>query len=79
MLVKAQWNVKDATGWHEAGEVFNTESDLGNAVEVLDAPKKAPVKEPEQKAEAKAEEPVKEPEKTAAVTRTTSRRKKAGV
>ena len=53
MLVKAKWNVKDGGGWHSAGDVWNTESDLGDAVEVLDAPKaEAP--------EADAEEPVKE-------------------
>ncbi len=58
MKVKAKWNVKDGNGWHSAGEVFETESDLGDAVVVLDAPKKpAPVKEPEPKPE-----PVKEPE-----------------
>ena len=39
MKVKAKWSVKDATGWHDAGEVFETESDLGDAVEVLEAKK----------------------------------------
>lgn len=53
MLVKAKWNVKDTAGWHEAGEVFQTESDLGEAVEILDAPKKAVKTETP-----KAEEPV---------------------
>lgn len=65
MLVKAKWNVKDASGWHKSGEVFNTESDLGEAVEVLDAPKKEvkaadvvkAVAEPEPVAEEKAEKP----------------------
>ena len=72
MLVKAKWNVKDAAGWHSAGDVFNTESDLGNAVEVLDTPKKVQevVKEepaPESKPESvKKEAPV----------RTTSTRRK---
>ena len=74
MLVKAKWSVKDETGWHDAGEVFHTESDLGNAVEVLDAPKKAiPVK-----AEAAPEaEPAKEPEKAEepVKVRSTTRRK----
>ena len=61
MLVKAKWNVKDASGWHSAGEVFQTESNLGGAVEVLDEPAsiqpvKEPVAEPE-KEEAKAEKP----------------------
>ena len=62
MLVKAKWNVKDSRGWHSAGEVFETEQDLGDAVEVLVAPKHAepvkaiPEKEPEAAA---AEEPAK--------------------
>lgn len=69
MKVKAKWSVKDANGWHDAGEVFETSSNLGDAVEVLDAPKKPapekkaePVKEPEkepEKAPETAEEPVK--------------------
>ena len=58
MLVKAKWNVKGSDGWHRTGEVFTTEEDFGNAVEVLDAPKQAP--KPMQK-----QEPVKEPEKAA--------------
>lgn len=53
MLVKAKWNVKDATGWHKAGQVFETGEDLGDAVIVLNAPKKReqtekPVKTPEE-------------------------------
>ena len=83
--------MKDATGWHDAGEVFETESDLGDAVEVLEAPKKQkaekdpePVREPEPEAVAEPEpaaEPEKEPEaepveKSApARTRSTTRRK----
>ena len=69
MLVKAKWNVKDANGWHDAGEVFNTNDDLGDAVERLEAKKavKAPEKEPEQQAEAESEPK----------PRSTSRRKKA--
>lgn len=56
MLVKAKWNVKDAAGWHKAGDVFHTDQDLGDGVEVLDAPKRPePVKEP-----APAAEPAKE-------------------
>ena len=56
MLVKAKWNVKDAAGWHKAGDVFHTDQDLGDGVEVLDAPKRTePVKEPDP-----AAEPVKE-------------------
>ncbi len=58
MLVKAKWNVKDSSGWHRAGEVFDTNDALGNAVELLEAPRR--VKAPEKKPE---EEPVKEPEK----------------
>ena len=71
MLVKAKWNVKDASGWHSAGEVFQTENDLGDAVEVLDVPKNA---EPE-KASEPIEEFVKE-EPKAEKPRTSSRRKK---
>lgn len=67
MKVKAKWNVKDGSGWHCAGEVFETESDLGDAVIVLDAPKKkefAKKAEPE-KEPVKDPEPEKEPEKAA--------------
>ena len=82
MKVKAKWNVKDGNGWHSAGEVFETESNLCDAVEILDAPKKqAPakkaepeketVKEPEpEKASETAEEPVK--------VRSAARRKTGG-
>lgn len=66
MLVKAKWNVKDAAGWHSTGEVFHTEEDLGEAVEVLDAPKEAPSKA----------EPEKTPEGTAEAKPKASRRKK---
>ena len=58
MLVKAKWNVKDASGWHSAGEVFNTNDALGDAVEIIEAPRRP--KMPEKKPE---EAPVKEPEK----------------
>lgn len=69
MLVKAKWNVKDSSGWHNAGDVFETENDLGDAVEAFEAPKKAePKVEPEP---VKAEEPEKEPAKP----KTPSRRK----
>ena len=84
MLVKAKWSVKDASGWHDAGEVFHTENDLGEAVEVLDAPKRPaqkkqePVKEPVTATEPETAEPVKEPEKTAETPRSPSRRKKTG-
>jgi len=59
MLVKAKWNVSDANGWHKAGEVFRTESDLGDAVEVLDVPKKPAEEAPAQAVPVK-EEPLKE-------------------
>lgn len=74
MLVKAKWNVKDSNGWHRAGEVFKTEQDLGDAVEVLEARKKAEPKnaEPEKEPEAaKVDTPVVEPAKP----KTPSRRK----
>ena len=82
MKVKAKWSVKDGNGWHNAGEVFETESDLGDAVEVLEAkkPKAAkkadpePEPEPEVIPEAepeKEEEPVQETVKP----RSTARRK----
>ena len=84
MLVKAKWNVKDASGWHDAGEVFNTEEDLKDAVEVLEAPKKATQKsvkkqEPEKEAEPQVEavETAEEPETVSEeAPRSTSRRKK---
>lgn len=66
MLVKAKWNVKDSTGWHRAGEVFQTDADLGDAVEAMEAPKKPVEKKPE---------PVPEPEKEPEQKKTTSRRK----
>lgn len=69
MKVRAKWSVKDGNGWHDAGEVFEATCDLGDAVEVLEAPKKpatvkkeAPEKAPEKAPEPKAE-PEKEPEK----------------
>ena len=72
MLVKAKWNVKDASGWHNAGEVFNTESDLGDAVEVLDAPV-VEVKASEIVKAVEAEQPKKE-EKAEKPKSTTRRR-----
>lgn len=52
MLVKAKWNIKDDSGWHMTGEVFQTKEDLGDAVEILDgAPKR---KMPEVTEDAKA-------------------------
>lgn len=61
MLVKAKWNVKDENGWHRTGEVFETETDLGRAVEVLSAPKKpASAQKPVEEVQA---EPVSDTEK----------------
>lgn len=75
MLVKAKWNVKGSDGWHMTGEVFDTKEDFGDAVEVLDVPKKTPkaepVKEPETVPET-ADEPKTEAEKP----RTQTRRKR---
>lgn len=71
MLVKAKWNVKDASGWHSAGDVFDTKADLGDAVEVLEAKAEkepAPEVKPEPvKEEVKAEKP-----KTASARRRTT-------
>ena len=74
MKVKARYNINCSDGWHMTGEVFETSEDLGEAVEVLDAPKKT---------EAKPQEPVKEPEKAeepgqeAQKSRNANRRRKA--
>ena len=38
MLVKAKWNVKDADGWHKAGEVWDAKDDLGDCVEIMEKP-----------------------------------------
>ena len=65
MKVRARWNVKDASGWHAVGEVFETEADLGSAVEVLE----------EAKPEAKPEEPEAPREKAAEKPKTTRRKK----
>ena len=83
MRVRAKWSIKDATGWHDAGTVFETESDLGDAVEVLEAPKKQPAKAQEVRKQEPAKEPEitvetgeKEPKKAAEAPRSVSRRKK---
>ena len=68
MLVKAKWNVKDASGWHKAGEVWKTEQDLGDAVEVLEAPKKEEKRNAVKETELIATE-AKEPAKPRASTR----------
>lgn len=64
MKVRAKWSIKDGTGWHNPGEVFETESDLGDAVEVLSAAKKPKAeKKPEAEPEVQPDaEPVKEAE-----------------
>jgi hypothetical protein len=72
MLVKAKWNVKGSDGWHIGGEVFNTEEDFGDAVEVLDAPA-VPKKEPEPVKEPAKEEPKAEKPKTSTRRRTTAK------
>ena len=72
MLVKAKWSVKDSSGWHNAGELFNTDEDLGDAVEAIEAPVKAERKKPEpEEAEKSAE---KKPDKPAEAPRTTRRK-----
>lgn len=82
MKVRAKWNIKGSDGWHLAGEVFETMEDFGNAVEVLDAPKKAPHKAPEPApAPATTPETAQEPVKTEEPAeetpkRSSSRRKK---
>ena len=55
MLVKALCTIHDSNGWHNAGEVFETEADLGDAVEAAKEEAEAPAAEPEK-------EPDKEPE-----------------
>ena len=58
MKVKARHNVQDRNGWHLPGTVFETEEDLGEAVEILSGenpPESA--REPEAVPEPKAEEP----------------------
>ena len=67
MLVKAKWNVKDGAGWHSAGEVFETNDELGDCVEVLIP------EEPKEVAQEKAQET--EPEKAEPAKPRTSRRK----
>lgn len=67
MRVKAKWNVKGSDGWHLTGEIFETKEDFGNAVEVLDAPKRAPKREaaPEKTPEPETEKPAVTEETTA--------------
>lgn len=86
MRVKAKWNVKGSDGWHMTGEIFETEEDYGDAVEVLDAKApaqkqaEAPKKEPEKETKAKqepAKEPEKEPEQETEKPKNAARRRKA--
>lgn len=70
MLVKAKCNVKDSSGWHVAGDIFETEADFGDNVEVLLEAEKHEHTGP-------AMEPEKEPEKESAKTKAPSRRKAA--
>lgn len=74
MKVRARNNVKDLNGWHMTGEVFETEEDLGNSVEVLEAPKQLVIVGVEPETETMAEEPKAEEQK--AEKPRTARRKK---
>ena len=74
MKVRARNNVKDLNGWHMTGEVFETEEDLGNSVEVLEAPKQLVFAGVEPETETMAEEPKAEEPK--AEKPKTARRKK---
>lgn len=58
MLVKALCTIHDGNGWHNAGEIFETEDDLGDAVEAVKDETVEPETEPEPE-----DEPEKEPEK----------------
>lgn len=69
MLVKAKWSVKDSSGWHNPGDVFLTEDNLGDSVEIIETAKKTEEKKPEpEKETAKAVE--KKPDKPAEAPRT---------
>ena len=60
MLVKAKHNVKDASGWHLAGEVFETNASslIGDAVEIIH--KEDSVQKKEEAISELTEEPKKE-------------------
>ena len=79
MKVVARQNVRDASGWHLKGQVFETEEDLGAAVDVLDGQKPEQRKaEPEpiaKEREPKAAESESAPEKAPEKPRSTSRRR----
>ena len=79
MKVRAKWNVKDAAGWHRTGSVFETEEDLGNAVEILDKPKPAekPAEAPAVKQEP-AEKEAPAAREAVSAARRPANRKKAG-
>ena len=73
MKVRAKWNLKDGSGWHKAGEVFEAEDPevYGGGVELLErneAPKT-------QEAPETPAEPAAEPEAKAAKPRTRKRTK----
>lgn len=70
MRVRARLNVKDAAGWHRAGDVFETEAELGDAVEVLDKAEQVTLEEITERPE-EPEKPKEEPKPAR------SRRKKA--
>lgn len=70
MLVKAKWSIKDASGWHNAGEEFQTEEDLGDAVERLEKTVETVSEIPAKEEPAKQEE---------APKRVPARRKKASI
>ena len=74
MLVKAKWTVKDSSGWHDAGEVWNTSEDLGDAVESLEKATKPKTKPAEPVAEEPEEKPA-EAEKAETAKPRSNRRK----
>lgn len=42
MIVKALCTIHDSTGWHNAGDVFETEDDPGTAAVIVGAAKPEP-------------------------------------
>ena len=67
MLVKALCTIKDGTGTHSAGEIFETDEELGNLVTILE--------KKEEKPEASVETPQPVPEESPKPR--SSRKKKA--
>ena len=59
MKVRARHNVQDRNGWHLSGTVFETDEDLGDAVDILSGDAPETEREPEEapEPEAKAEKP----------------------